>query len=154
VLRAFASLLKKAGVKFAILGTEEQCTGDPARRIGNEYLYQTLAQANIETLNRYQVKQIVTFCPQCMNTIKNEYPDFGGKYEVFHHSQFIAQLLTEGKLKPTKALDATITFHDSCYLGRWNDIYEQPREILRSLPSARLVEMKNHHDQSMCCGAG
>lgn len=154
VLRSFASLLKKASIKFAILGTEEQCTGDPARRIGNEYLYQTLAKANIETLNRYQVKKIVTACPHCFNTIKNEYKDFGGNYEVFHHSQFIAKLISEGKLKPTKGLDETITFHDSCYLGRWNSVYEQPRAALNAIPSARVVEMKNNHDQSMCCGAG
>jgi Fe-S oxidoreductase len=154
VLRAFASLLKKAGVKFAILGTEEQCTGDPARRIGNEYLYQTLAKANIETLNRYQVKKIVTACPHCFNTIKNEYKDFGGNYEVHHHSQFIAKLISDGKIKPTKTLDETVTFHDSCYLGRWNNVYEQPRAVLNSLPSINLVEMKSNHDQSMCCGAG
>jgi Fe-S oxidoreductase len=154
VVRAFASLLKKAGISFAILGNEEQCTGDAARRIGNEYLYQTLAKANIETLNRYQVKRVVTACPHCFNTIKNEYKDFGGTYEVFHHSQFIAQLIREGKLKPTKGTDQTITFHDSCYLGRWNNIYEQPRAVLQSLPSVRMVEMKANHDQSMCCGAG
>jgi Fe-S oxidoreductase len=154
VLRAFASLLKKANVKFAILGTEEQCTGDPARRIGNEYLYQTLAKTNVETLNRYQVKRIVTACPHCFNTIKNEYKDFGGQYEVFHHSQFIARLISEGKIKPTKTVEETVTFHDSCYLGRWNNIYDQPREVIQSLPSVNLVEMKSNHDQSMCCGAG
>jgi Fe-S oxidoreductase len=154
VLKAFASLLKKAGVKFAILGTEEQCTGDPARRIGNEYLYQTLAKANIETLNRYSVKQIVTACPHCFNTIKNEYKDFGGQYEVHHHSQFIAKLISEGKLKPTKGVDETVTFHDSCYLGRWNGVYDQPRDVIKSLPAVRMVEMKSNHDQSMCCGAG
>ena len=154
VLRAFTSILKKAGLKFAILGNEEQCTGDPARRIGNEYLYQTLAKANIETLNRYNVKKIVTACPHCFNTIKNEYKDFGGNYEVFHHSQFIARLVGEGKIKPSKSFDETVTFHDSCYLGRWNNIYDQPRAVIGSLPSARMVEMKSNHDQSMCCGAG
>lgn len=154
VLRSFSSILKKAGIKFAILGTEEQCTGDPARRIGNEYLYQMLAKANVETMNRYSVKRIVTACPHCFNTIKNEYGDFGGNYEVFHHSQFIAKLITEGKLKPTKSIDETITFHDSCYLGRWNNVYDQPRDVLKSLPSARLVEMKSNLDMSMCCGAG
>ncbi len=154
VLKAFVNLLKKAEIKFSILGKEEQCTGDPARRIGNEYLYQTLAKANIETLNRYQVKKVVTACPHCFNTIKNEYKDFGGNYEVFHHSQFIAKLLSEGKLKPSKGIDETVTFHDSCYLGRWNGVYDQPRAVLGSIPSARVVEMKNHHDQSMCCGAG
>lgn len=154
VLKAFASLLKKAGVKFSILGTEEQCTGDAARRIGNEYLFQTLAKANVETLNRYKVQRIVTACPHCFNTIKNEYKDFGGNYEVFHHSQFIARLISEGKLKPTKGNDSLVTFHDSCYLGRWNNVYEQPRAVLESLPATRLVEMKANYDQSMCCGAG
>lgn len=154
VLRSFASILKKASIRFAILGTEEQCTGDPARRIGNEYLYQTLAKANVETLNKYSVKRIVTACPHCFNTIKNEYKDFGGNYEVFHHSQFIARLISEGKIKPTKSLDETITFHDSCYLGRWNNIYDQPRDVIQALPTARMIEMSNHHDQSMCCGAG
>lgn len=154
VLRAFASLLKKANVKFAILGKEEQCTGDPARRIGNEYLYQTLAKANIETLNRYQVKKVVTACPHCFNTIKNEYKDLGGHYEVHHHSQFIAQLIAQGKIKPTKTMDETVTFHDSCYLGRWNNVYEQPRAVLQALPAINLVEMKSNHDSSMCCGAG
>ncbi len=154
VLRSFVNILKKAGVRFAILGNEEQCTGDPARRIGNEYLYQTLAKANIETLNRYNVKKVVTACPHCFNTIKNEYKDFGGDYEVFHHSQFIAQLIRDGKVKPSKGVDETITFHDSCYLGRWNNVYEQPRAVIESIPSARLVEMKQHHDSALCCGAG
>jgi Fe-S oxidoreductase len=154
VLRSFASLLKKAGVKFAILGTEEQCTGDPARRIGNEYLYQTLAQANVETLNRYGVKRIVTACPHCFNTIKNEYKDFGGTYEVWHHSQFLAKLISEGKIKPSKTLDETVTFHDSCYLGRWNGVFEQPRHVIKSVPAVRMVEMKWNHDKGLCCGAG
>jgi Fe-S oxidoreductase len=154
VLRSFVSLLKKAGVKFSILGAEEQCTGDPARRIGNEYLYQTLAKANVETLNRYNVKRIVTACPHCFNTIKNEYKDFGGSYEVFHHSEFIAKLISEGKLKPTKGIEETVTFHDSCYLGRWNNIYGRPRDVIRAIPATRMVEMKSSGDQSMCCGAG
>ncbi|MBY0469795.1 4Fe-4S dicluster domain-containing protein [bacterium] len=154
VLRSFSTLLKKAGVKFAILGTEEQCTGDPARRIGNEYLFQTLAKANIETLNRYEVKRIVTACPHCFNSLKNEYKDFGGNYEVFHHSQYIAKLIGEGKLKPTKGVDETIAYHDSCYLGRWNNVYEDPRQSIQAIPSARLVEIKANHDKSMCCGAG
>jgi Fe-S oxidoreductase len=154
VLRSFVSLLKKADVKFAILGTEEQCTGDPARRIGNEYLFQTLATANIETLNRYSVKKIVTACPHCFNTLKNEYKDFGGTYEVVHHSQYISQMIRDGKLRPAANLDAKVTFHDSCYLGRWNRVYDQPRAVLEAVPGLELVEMKNHHDQSMCCGAG
>jgi Fe-S oxidoreductase len=154
VLRAFVSILKKANVNFAILGKEEQCTGDPARRIGNEYLYQTLAKANVETLNRYNVKKIVTACPHCFNTIKNEYKDFGGTYEVFHHSQFIAQLIHDGKIKPTQTMNQKVTFHDSCYMGRWNNVYEQPRSVLGSVPGIQLTEMKNNHDMSMCCGAG
>jgi Fe-S oxidoreductase len=154
VLKAFTSVLKKAGLKFAILGNEEQCTGDPARRIGNEYLYQTLAKANIETLNRYNVKKIVTACPHCFNTIKNEYKDFGGHYEVFHHSQYLARMIAEGKIKPSKSFDEGVTFHDSCYLGRWNGIYAEPRAVLNSIPSVRTIEMKSNHDQSMCCGAG
>jgi Fe-S oxidoreductase len=154
VLRSFVSLLKKADVKFAILGTEEQCTGDAARRIGNEYLFQTLATANIETMNRYAVKKVVTACPHCFNTLKNEYKDFGGQYEVVHHSQYISQMIREGKLKPTANLDAKVTFHDSCYLGRWNNVYDQPRAVLEAVPGIELVEMKSHHDQSMCCGAG
>jgi Fe-S oxidoreductase len=154
VLRSFVSLLKKADVKFAILGSEEQCTGDAARRIGNEYLFQTLATANIETLNRYSVKKIVTACPHCFNTLKNEYKDFGGSYEVIHHSQYISQMIRSGKLKPSANLDASVTFHDSCYLGRWNNVYDQPRMVLESIPGVRLTEMKQNHDQSMCCGAG
>lgn len=154
VLRAFASILKKAKIRFAILGNEEKCTGDPARRIGNEYLFQTLAKENVETLNRYNVKKVVTACPHCFNTLKNEYPAFGGNYEVVHHSQYIAKLITDGRIKPTKSIDANVAFHDSCYLGRWNDVYSEPRAILKSLPSAKILEMENHHDQSLCCGAG
>jgi len=154
VVKSFVSLLNKAQVKFAILGSEETCTGDAARRIGNEYLFQTLAKTNVETLNRYQVKKIVTACPHCFNTLKNEYKDLGGQYEVFHHSQFIAHLLAEGKLKPVKEMNETITFHDSCYLGRWNNVYDQPRSVLSAIPKVNLVEMKQNHDQGMCCGAG
>jgi Fe-S oxidoreductase len=154
VLRSFVNLLKKADISFAILGTEEQCTGDAARRIGNEYLFQTLAQANIETLNRYQVKKIVTACPHCFNTLKNEYKDFGGSYEVYHHSSFLTELVTNGRLKPAKAISEKITFHDSCYLGRWNSIYAEPRNVLAAIPGTEVLEMKSHHDQSMCCGAG
>lgn len=154
VMKAFVNILNKASVKFAILGTEETCTGDSARRIGNEYLFQTLAKINVENLNRYNVKRIVTACPHCFNTIKNEYKDFGGNYEVFHHSEFISKLLSEGKLNPSKSQDATVTYHDSCYLGRWNNVYDQPRDSIAKLPGIKMTEMKQHHDQSMCCGAG
>jgi Fe-S oxidoreductase len=108
----------------------------------------------VETLNRYQTKKIVTACPHCFNILKNEYKDFGGNYEVVHHSQFIAQLIQGGKLKPAAAMNQTVAFHDSCYLGRWNNVYEQPRSVLESVPGVKLVEMKQHHDQSLCCGAG
>lgn len=154
VVKSFVNLLNKAQVKFAILGNEETCTGDAARRIGNEYLFQTLAKTNVETLNRYNVKKIVTACPHCFNTLKNEYTDMGGKYEVLHHSQYIGKMISEGKLKPTKELDETVTFHDSCYLGRWNNVYEQPRAVLTSIPKVNLVEMTMNHDRGLCCGAG
>jgi len=154
VLKSFVNLLNKASVKFAILGNEEQCTGDSARRIGNEYLFQTLAKANVETLNRYNVTKIVTACPHCFNTLKNEYGEMGGKYEVIHHSQFIAQMISQGKLKSSKPMNETITFHDSCYLGRWNNVYEEPRTAIESIPQVKMVEMKMNHDKGMCCGAG
>jgi Fe-S oxidoreductase len=159
VLKSFTNVLKKASIKFAMLGNEEQCTGDPARRIGNEYLFQTLAATNIETLNRYQVKKIVTACPHCFNTLKNEYGEFGGNYEVIHHSQYLAQLIAQGRIKPSQAspgtaVDQKIAFHDSCYMGRWNNEYSAPRAIIDSLQGVQRVEMSAHHDQSMCCGAG
>ncbi len=154
VVKSFVNLLNKAGVKFAILGNEEQCTGDSARRIGNEYLFQTLAKANVETLNRYNVKRIVTACPHCFNTLKNEYGEMGGQYEVIHHSQFIAKMISEGKLKSTKSIDEKVTFHDSCYLGRWNNVYSEPRKAIESIPQVKLVEMRLNHDKGMCCGAG
>lgn len=154
VLQSVARVLKRAGVSFAILGTEEQCTGDPARRIGNEYLFQTLATANVETLNRYQVKRIVTACPHCFNTLKNEYPDFGGHYEVHHHSQLLATLLREGRIRPAKTASDSVAFHDSCYLGRWNGEYNAPRSVLNALPGTEVRELKQNHDKSLCCGAG
>jgi Fe-S oxidoreductase len=154
VVASFVNLLNKAGIKFAILGTEEQCTGDAARRIGNEYLFQTLAKANIENLNRYRVKKIVTACPHCFNTLKNEYGELGGQYEVTHHSQYIAQLVSQGKLKSSKPISETVTFHDSCYLGRWNNVYSEPRQAIQSIPEVKLVEMKLNQEKGMCCGAG
>jgi Fe-S oxidoreductase len=154
VVKSFVNLLNKSGIKFAILGTEEQCTGDSARRIGNEYLFQTLAKANVETLNRYNVKRIVTACPHCFNTLKNEYGEMGGQYEVIHHSQFIAKMISEGKLKSSKPMNETVTFHDSCYLGRWNNVYAEPRTAIESIPEVKMVEMRLNHDKGMCCGAG
>ncbi|MBX6378314.1 MAG: 4Fe-4S dicluster domain-containing protein, partial [Clostridia bacterium] len=142
VARAFSQVMKRAGVRFAILGPEERCTGDPARRIGNEYLYQMMAQQNVETLNSYNVKTIVTTCAHCFNTIKNEYPQFGGHYDVVHHTEFIERLIQEGRLTPNRELKALITYHDPCYLGRYNDVYDEPRTVLRVLPGAQVVEMK------------
>ncbi len=156
VTRATAQLMQKAGVDFAILGTEEQCTGDVARRAGNEYLFQMFAQQNVETLNRYgaDTKKIVTTCPHCYNMLQHEYGDFGGHYHVIHHTTFLADLLAKGRLEPTKRVDKKVTFHDSCYLGRYNDIYEAPREALESIPGLTLVEPAESRDRGMCCGAG
>ena len=151
---SLVSILKSVGVPFWILGTEEGCCGDPARRTGNEYLFQTLAQANIEVLHKYGVRQILTMCPHCFHTLKNEYPQFGGEFQVFHYTQFLADLLSEGKLRLTKPMNKVITYHDSCYLGRGNKIYEAPRKILRSIPGLKLVEMERHGNRSFCCGAG
>lgn len=154
VATALAKLLKQAGVSFAILGSEEKCNGDSARRIGNEYLAQTLIKENVETFNKYNVKKVIASCPHCFNTIKNEYPEFGGKYEVVHHTELLNELVKDGILKPKKAIDETITFHDSCYLGRYNDIYDAPRELLEAIPGVKTVEMENSKDIGRCCGAG
>lgn len=155
VSRAFASILQKAGIQFAILGTEEGCTGDPAKRAGNEFLFQMQAMQNIELLNGYGVKKMVTACPHCYNTLKNEYPALGGNYEVIHHTQFINQLLEEGRLAieggPFKG--KKITYHDSCYLGRANGVYEAPRMVIERL-DADLVELKRCRTNGLCCGAG
>ncbi len=151
---ALVKLLKAAGVSFAILGPEESCTGDAARRLGNEYLFQTLAQANVETLNRYGVTRIVTNCPHCLHTLKNEYPDFGGHYQVLHGSQLVAQLLREGRLKLAKSLAQEITFHDPCYLGRTNGEFAAPRQVLQAIPGLRLREAPLSGPKAMCCGAG
>jgi Fe-S oxidoreductase len=154
IARAFARLMQRAGVDFAILGPEEMCNGDPARRAGNEYLFERLAQQNIETLSGHNVRKIVTTCPHCFNTLANEYPDFGGNYEVIHHSDLLAKLLRDGRLKPVKAIDGTVVYHDSCYIGRYNDIYDPPREILQAIPGLRVVEAVERRDRGMCCGAG
>ena len=154
VAQAFARLMKQAGVDFAILGPEETCTGDAARRAGNEYLFQMYAQQNCEVLNTYKFNRIVTTCPHCFNTLANEYSDFGGHYTVVHHSDFLLELVKAGKLKPTRPVVGTVAYHDSCYLGRYNDIYNSPRELLRAIPGLKLVEPTETGDRGMCCGAG
>ncbi len=154
ITKAMVRILNAAGVSFAMLGNEEGCCGDSARRLGNEYLYQTLAQTNVEVFNNYNVKKIITTCPHGYNTIKNEYPQFGGNYEVYHHTEFILKLINEGKLKLKNPVNQTLTYHDSCYLGRINDIYEQPRDILKRISGVSYKEMPRHHYQSFCCGAG
>ena len=153
VTKAIAKILHAAGVNFAILGDEETCTGDSARRAGNEYLFQTLAKANIETLNQYKFKMILTQCPHCYNTLLNEYPQLGGAYQVMHHTQYIEALLREGQIKVKAEAKGKITVHDPCYLGRYNDEFEAPRYVATST-GMKLVEMKQGKDLAMCCGGG
>jgi len=154
VSQAFARLLKIAGADFAILGTEEKCNGDPARRMGNEYLAQMLIAENVATLRKYEFRKIVVTCPHCLQSLGKEYKNFGGVYEVVHHTTFLRQLLEEGKLRLSAAPGTRITFHDPCYLGRYNDEYEAPRRLLNAANSGALLEMKRFKDRSFCCGAG
>ena len=156
ITKAFVTILDKVGINYAILGKEEMCTGDPARRSGNEFMFQMMAYQNIQILNGYGIKKIVTACPHCFNTLKNEYPELGGTYDVIHHAEFIQQLIDEGKIKMAEGgvfKGKKITYHDSCYLGRANNIYEAPRKVLEAL-DAELVEMKRCKSNGLCCGAG
>jgi heterodisulfide reductase subunit D len=156
ITKAFATILDRVGIKYAILGKEEACTGDPARRAGNEFLFQMMAYNNIQVLNNYGIKNIVTACPHCFNILKNEYPELGGDYQVVHHTTFLQQLINEGKIKLKDGgsfKGKRITYHDSCYLGRANNIYEAPRKVLEML-DAELVEMRHCRSDGLCCGAG
>jgi len=155
ITKAFVKILQNSKVEFAVLGTEESCTGDPAKRAGNEFLFQMQAMTNIEVLNGYEIKTIVTACPHCFNTLKNEYPELGGKYEVLHHTEFLKKLLDEGRLsiEGGQFKGKRITFHDPCYLGRANQVYEAPRDLIKKLDVA-LVEMKRCKSNALCCGAG
>ena len=155
ITKAFVKILHNAGVDFAVLGAEESCSGDPAKRAGNEFLFQMQAMTNIEVMNAYEVKKIVTTCPHCFNTLKNEYPELGGKYEVNHHTQLLSDLLDDGRMTITEGTfkGKRITYHDPCYLGRANNIYEVPRELIKKL-DAELVEMKSCKSRGLCCGAG
>jgi len=154
VTQAIARLLNEAGIDYAILGPKEQCTGDPARRSGNEYLFQQLALTNIQTLNDLGVKKVITQCPHCFNTLKNEYPQLGGDYEVLHHSQLLMSLLRDGRLSAEGNGGKKITYHDPCYLGRHNDIFVAPRTVIASIGGIDLIEMDRCGNQSLCCGAG
>jgi Fe-S oxidoreductase len=155
VTRSTAQLLEQAGVKFAIMGREEKCSGDPARRIGNEFLFEQLAKENVENLNRHAVRKVITACPHCFNTFKHEYPQYGASFEVYHHSEYLAMLVDEGRIKPLNTSDKKITFHDPCYLGRQNKVYDAPRELVQiSTARGNTVEMERSRARSFCCGGG
>ncbi len=154
VSTAVVKILQEANIDFAILGPEETCTGDPARRIGNEYLFQTLAKQNIENMGKYKFRTVLAQCPHCFNTIKNEYPQFGGNFEVVHHADFINDLIKSGKISPVKDLNEKITYHDSCYLGRYNKVYDSPREVIQSIPGVEYKEIEKSRETGRCCGAG
>lgn len=154
IAQSFSRLLQRAGVDFAILGDQEHCTGDAARRIGNEYLFEKLARRNIKTLESYGVKKIVTACPHCFNTLKHEYPKLGADFEVLHHSQLLAQLVQQGRLKASEESLGKVTFHDPCYLGRYNDTYEEPRKVISAASKGPVAEMRQNRERSFCCGAG
>jgi Fe-S oxidoreductase len=154
ISKALVRIFDAAGVNYAILGQEETCNGDPARRLGDEYTFQVVAKQNIETLKQYQFNRIVTACPHCFNTLSNEYPSFGGEWEVVHHSQFIGELISAGRLELSKSVNQTIVFHDSCYLGRYNEVYDPPRDVITAVPGVDLIEMARSREKGLCCGGG